>query len=178
METNIEPVKAILRYARELNILTILNPAPAQVLEDEYLQCVDIIIPNETEAQVLTGIEVNDIDDAVKAAKQLISRGVGKVIITLGSKGCLACDGNEIRNFDIVDCGKAIDSTGAGDAFTGGFTAALSKGFAFFEAVEFGSTVAGISVTKQGTAVSMPYYDEIKQVIENKTKKSVHKARR
>lgn len=163
LETNLEPVKVLLKCARENDILTILNPAPAKQLEEEYLRCVDIITPNETEAQTLTGVKIGSQEDVRKAAGKLLESGVGKVVITLGSHGVYANDGSTEKFFGIVRCGTPVDTTGAGDAFSGGLAAALSRGFHFFDAVLYGSTVAGIAVTRYGTAPAMPYEEEIEQ---------------
>lgn len=166
LETNLEPVRLILKHARKHGVHTVLNPAPAQRLEEEYLRCVDIITPNEAEAQFLTGVRVQDKDTARLAAKKLLDGGAGKVVVTLGGNGAYACDGERERFFDIVKCGELVDTTGAGDAFSGGLTAALARGFAFFEAVLYGSIAAGIAVTRQGTSPAMPYREEIDRVYE------------
>jgi len=164
LETNMEPVRAILKYARECGTFIVLNPAPAQILEDELYRCVDIITPNETEAQFLTGVQVTDQNSAQKAAQELICKGVEKVVITMGSKGAYAHDRKQEQFVDVVDCGAVVDTTGAGDAFSGGLVAALAQGFDFFDAVVYGSTVAGIAVTRQGTAPAMPYREEIDEM--------------
>ncbi|MFT4105338.1 MAG: ribokinase [Lacrimispora sp.] len=170
LETNLEPVKMLLKHAKKGGIMTILNPAPAQHLEDEYLQCVDIITPNETEAQTLTGVDTSNREGVKKAAARLLEKGIGKVVITLGGDGVYANDGNEERFFDIVTCGTPVDTTGAGDAFSGGLAAALSRGMDFFEAIRYGSTVAGIAVTRYGTAPGMPYEEEIDRIFKHNLK--------
>lgn len=164
LETNLEPVRALLAHAQKHGIQTVLNPAPAQLLEAEYLRYVDVITPNETEAQYFTGIRVTDEASARTAAKKLLEMGVSSVVITLGGKGAYACDGRRERLFDIVDCGEPVDTTGAGDAFTGGLVAALARGFDFFDAIVYGSTVAGLAVTRQGTAPAMPRREEIERI--------------
>lgn len=164
LETNLEPVRAILTHAKKHGVLTVLNPAPAQRLEKEYLRCVDIITPNETEAQYFTGIRVEDGESAKAAARKLLDMGVSKVVITLGGNGAYACDSERERFFDVVDCGAPVDTTGAGDAFSGGLAAALAQGYDFFDAVVYGSAVAGIAVTRHGTSPAMPYQEEIDQV--------------
>lgn len=166
LETNLEPVRAILKHAKRHGVLTVLNPAPAQPLEDEYFACVDILTPNETEAQFYTGIQVVDQASARDASKMLIARGVGKVVITMGGNGCYACDGQTERMIDIVDCGEPLDTTGAGDAFSGGLAAALAKGRDFYDAVLFGSCTAGLAVMRLGTAPAMPCCEEIERVYE------------
>ena len=167
LETNLEPVKVLLKHAKRGGLLTVLNPAPAQHLDTEHLQNVDIITPNETEAQILTGVTVTDIDSARAAADKLISMGVGKAVITLGENGAYANDGANERIYDIVKCAAPVDSTGAGDAFSGGLVAALAKGYCFFDAIAYASTVAGLSVTRHGTAPAMPFQDEIDRIYES-----------
>lgn len=161
LETNMQPIEALLMHAKHKGVMAVLNPAPAQSLPKELLQCVDIIIPNETEACFYTGIHVKDEKSADIAARKLIDMGVSRVVIKMGDKGCYAMDGKSGRYFDVVHCGKTVDTTGAGDAFSGGFTAALSCGMDFFDAVSFGSIVAGIAVTRYGTAPAMPFLNEI-----------------
>ena len=172
LETNLEPVRALLCRAKSRGILTVLNPAPAQRIDDELFNYVDIIIPNETEAQFFTGVQVDDVESAGMAAGILMGRGVKKVIITLGKNGCYACDGETgmRMHMGIVDCGAPVDSTGAGDAFAGGFVAALARGYGFSDAALYGSCVAGLAVTKQGTAPAMPYRDEIDRVFAKHSK--------
>lgn len=165
LETNLEPVRTLLKHAKKQGVLTVLNPAPAQKLEAEYFRLVDIITPNETEAQFYTGVRVVDEDSARKAAKKFMDMGVAGVVITLGSKGSYACDASGERMFDIVDCGTPVDSTGAGDAFSGGLVAALAQGRRFFDAVLYGNAVAGLAVTKPGTAPAMPFRKEIEQAL-------------
>lgn len=171
LETNLEPVQAVLRHAKKQGVFTVLNPAPAQHLTKEDYRCVDVITPNETEAEFLTGVAVTDAASAASAAQKLMDSGVGKVVITLGGNGAYACDGHTDKLFNIVNCGPAADTTGAGDAFTGGFTAALARGTGFFDAVLYGSCVAGLAVTRNGTAPAMPYRDEIDRVFDAEKKK-------
>lgn len=163
LETNLEPVFTLLRHARTCNVPVVLNPAPASSLDKDILRCVDIITPNESEAESLTGVTVTDEASARKAAQKLHASGVARVVITLGKQGCFASDGERERLFPIVDCGPAIDSTGAGDAFTGGLVAALARGMDFFDAVLFGSCTSGLAVTRIGTAPAMPYQKEIEK---------------
>lgn len=161
LETNLEPVEALLGQARSRGVLTILDPAPARPLGEAYFASVDILTPNETEAQALTGIRADDREGARAAARALLAKGVGKVVITLGGDGCYACDGREERFFPPVSCGTVVDTTGAGDAFSGGMAAALAEGMEFFDAVLFGTVTAGLAVTRQGTAPAMPSGAEI-----------------
>lgn len=159
-----QPVPAALRglqIARAAGVPTILNPAPAAPLTDEMLALCDFATPNESEAETLTGIPVTDVDSAVRAAKALIARGVGAVVVTLGSNGALYCDAKRHVHLPVIKAGPVVETTGAGDAFNGGFAVALSEGRDVLEAVRFGCATAGISVTRPGTAPSMPSRAEI-----------------
>lgn len=166
LETNMEPIKTLLGQAKRLGVTTVLNPAPAQPLEKEYLACVDIITPNETETQYFTGIQVTDEASAKTAAQRLMDNGIKKVVITMGNLGCYASDGKWGKMFDALDFGPLVDNTGAGDAFTGGLVAALAKGADFFDAVRYGNAAAGIAVTRNGTAPAMPFREEIERALQ------------
>jgi len=161
LEINAKPIRQVLKHAKKHGLLTVLNPAPAKILEKELYELVDIITPNETEAQVLTDIQVSNRHSAREAAQALLKKGVRKVVITLGEQGAFAGDEENERFYDIIPSGTVLDTTGAGDAFSGGLVAALAGGIDFFDAVTYSSIVAGISVTKHGTAPSMPHKAEI-----------------
>jgi len=133
-----------------------LNPAPAAHLADTVLGLVDWLTPNESEARTLTGIEVASVDDARRAADVLLARGVGGVVLTLGAAGALLHTPERSEHVPAVDCGPVVETTGAGDAFNGGFAVALARGDDVLAAVRFAATVAGLSVTRPGTAPSMP----------------------
>jgi len=154
-----------LEIARAGGAITILNPAPAAPIAPEMLALCDYATPNETEAGELTGIRVNGLEDAKTAAEKLLERGVGTAIITLGENGVLFHDGSRIEHIPAISAGPVIETTGAGDAFNGGFAAALARGADPIEAVRFGCAAAGISVTRPGTAPSMPSVAEINALL-------------
>jgi ribokinase len=163
-----QPIPAAIRaleIAKASGTITILNPAPAAKLEDAIYKLCDYITPNETEAAMLTGIAVTDVNSARKAADWFLDKGVGTAIITLGGQGSLLLDRTQSVHVPIFNAGKVVDTTGAGDAFSGGFAAALARGEKPESAARFGSAVAGISVTRSGTAPSMPNLDEVKTLI-------------
>ncbi|MBZ9659489.1 ribokinase [Mesorhizobium sp. ESP-6-4] len=163
-----QPIGAALKaleIARGAGVTTILNPAPAASLPDSVYALCDYVTPNETEAEGLTGIKVSSIDDARRAADALLAKGVGAVIVTLGEKGALLHTKNSSEHVDAVNAGPVIETTGAGDAFNGGLTAALAKGVEPLEAVRFACAVAGISVTRPGTAPSMPTSQEVEALL-------------
>ena len=149
-----------LKVAKEFGLTTILNPAPACKLSSDFFKLVDYFTPNEMEAEFYTGIKIYDENDVKMSAKKLIEMGVKKVIITLGEKGLFYSDGkDEIYMKATPD--KAVDTTGAGDAFNGGFSFALLKKKNIKECLEIASKVAGFSTTKLGAGDSMPTLEDI-----------------
>jgi ribokinase len=146
-------------------VRTILNPAPAADLDDELLALCDFVTPNESEAEGLTGLPVTTLAEAERAADALLARGVGAVVITLGGNGALYRDRQRSVHVPVISAGPVVETTGAGDAFNGGFAVALSEGMDVVEAVRFGCATAGISVTRPGTAPSMPARAEIEALL-------------
>jgi ribokinase len=145
-----------LGIAKKAGVTTILNPAPAAALPDSIFGLCDYVTPNETEAEGITGIQVSSPGDARKAADALLTKGVGAVVVTLGEQGALLHTANSSDLVPAYKVAPVVETTGAGDAFNGGFAVGLSRGFKPIDAVRFGSAVAGISVTRPGTAPSMP----------------------
>jgi ribokinase len=156
-----------LELAHSLGVTTILNPAPGCELRDSVYPNCDFLTPNESEAEVLTGIRVRSVDDAERAADALLGRGVGTVVVTLGAQGALVKNRTLREHVAAVDAGPVLETTGAGDAFNGGFAVALAEGRPIVDAVRFGCAVAGISVTRAGTAPSMPRRGEVDRLLES-----------
>ncbi|MBA8830635.1 MULTISPECIES: ribokinase [Rhizobium] len=154
-----------LDIARKAGVTTIFNPAPAGVFPAEIYRLCDYIIPNETEAAALVGFPIETLDDAKRAADVFLAQGVGAAVITLGARGVLFHNAGQSAHVPAVSCGAVIDTTGAGDAFVGGFAAALSRGAPPLDAVRFGCATAGIAVTRRGTAPAMPTLAEIEAVM-------------
>lgn len=150
-----------LEIARAGGARTILNPAPAATIPDATLALCDLVTPNESEAEGITGVAVHDVATATQAAQALLGRGVGAAIITLGEKGALYHDGTQTVHVPAYSAGAVVETTGAGDAFNGGLATALSEGMDPVAAVRFGCATASISVTRAGTAPSMPTRAEI-----------------
>ncbi|MEM9797864.1 MAG: ribokinase [Pseudomonadota bacterium] len=151
-----------LEIARKGGAATILNPAPAAELPDGILASCDYVTPNETEAEAITGIGVETVDEARKAGDALLAAGVAKAaILTLGARGALFHASDRSELVPAFDAGPVVETTGAGDAFNGGFATALAEGRDPLEAVRFGCATASISVTRPGTAPSMPTRAEI-----------------
>tara|TARA_B100000900_G_scaffold281403_1_gene240727 strand:+ start:435 stop:1334 length:900 start_codon:yes stop_codon:yes gene_type:complete len=149
-----------LKIAKENGCLTILNPAPASEISKEFYKYIDYFTPNETEAEFFTGSKITNEKEAKQAADKLINLGIKKIIITLGEKGLFFSDGKE-EIYMKASPVKAIDTTGAGDAFNGGLAFGLSKGKSIKECLELANKIAGISTTKLGAGNAMPYLSDI-----------------
>lgn len=160
LETNPEATYKVLDMAKQAGVTTVLNPAPARKLSDEVLNGIDYITPNETEAEIITGIAVTGYESASKAADVLLGKGVKNVVITLGNKGYYAKNAQSEFTGAPIQV-NVVDTTGAGDAFNGGFTAALAAGMSFEAALIYGNVTGGLAVEKLGTAPAMPYKEEI-----------------
>lgn len=166
-ETSEECILEAFKIAKENNKLTILNPAPAKEMSDELLKYTDIIIPNETEAEVITGVKVFDIDSAKAASEKLLEKGLKYVIVTLGEKGAAVINKERC---EIVQAFKvnAKDTTAAGDSFIGGLSSKLdTKDLSFdnlIKAVRFGNKVSSIAVQREGAMPSIPTLEEIVEV--------------
>lgn len=160
LESPLESVIAAARLAHQHNTQVILNPAPACELPDALLSLVDIITPNETEAEKLTGIKVDSDQAAARAAQVLHDKGIATVIITLGSKGVWLSqrgNGHIVPGFKV----KAVDTIAAGDTFNGAFITALLEGTAMESSVRFAHAAAAIAVTRSGAQSSVPWRHEI-----------------
>jgi ribokinase len=168
LEMPVEIVERGMKIAHDAGVTTILNPAPAPPapLPDRLLALADYVVPNESEAAILTGLPVETVEQAEHAAAALQQRGARNVILTLGARGALVrtADGSSTI-VDAFNAGPVLETTGAGDAFCGGFAAALAEDMPLLDAVRFGCATAGISVTRHGTAPSMPKRAEIDALI-------------
>ena len=166
LETNVSAVERIVELAEKKGVKVILNPAPVQKISDAVLSRIDIITPNEVEAEILTGIPVTNEGNAEKAADWFMQKGVKSVIITLGGRGVyVAC--KEKRALIPAYKVDAVDTTGAGDAFNGGLVTSLAEGKDIFTAAKFANALAALSVQKIGTTPSMPIRSEIETFLEN-----------
>ena len=164
LESPLESVLAAAKIAHQHQTTVVLNPAPARHLPDELLSLIDIITPNETEAEKLTGIRVENDDDAAKAARVLHEKGIGIVMITLGSRGVWVShdgQGRRVPGFKV----QAVDTIAAGDTFNGAFVTALLEGTALDEAIRFAHAAAAIAVTRKGAQPSVPWREEIDEFL-------------
>jgi ribokinase len=160
LETPLDTVRAAARIASDRGVRVILNPAPAQPLDDDLLKRVSILTPNETEAELLTGVRVDDEKSAGKAAKALLAKGIQTVMITLGPCGAFIATpegGLVVPGFKV----EPVDTTAAGDVFNGALAVALSEGKSLKDAVRFANAAAALSVTKLGAQPSAPARPEI-----------------
>lgn len=160
LESPLDSVVAAASLARQHQTQVILNPAPATALPDSLLALVDVITPNETEAEILTGIAVRNDEDAARAAAALHNKGIPTVLITLGRRGVWLSEkgqGQRVAGFDV----KAVDTIAAGDTFNGAFITARLEGKAMLDAVRFAHAAAAIAVTRSGAQPSVPWRAEI-----------------
>jgi ribokinase len=164
LETPLETVRAAATIAAAHHVPVILNPAPAQPLDDALLRMVSVLTPNESEAELLTGVRVADEEAASRAADNLRARGVHQVIVTLGSRGAFVSAPpfqGHLPAFSV----KAVDTTAAGDVFNGALAVALSEGKSLEQSVHFASAAAALSVTKLGAQPSAPRRAEIELML-------------
>lgn len=156
LESPLQAVELAAKIAKSAGTTVVLNPAPAQALPESLLACVDMITPNETEAEILTGVKVVDEQTAAEAAAAFHQKGIATVLITLGSKGVYVSEqgksGEIIAGFRV----QAVDTTAAGDTFNGGFVTALLEGKPMREAIRFAHAAAAISVTRLGAQTAIP----------------------
>jgi ribokinase len=160
LETPLETIHKAVSIASDNGVKVILNPAPAQELSDDLLGKISILTPNESEAQLLTGIKVDSAEDAAKAADVLMGKGVEIVLLTMGARGAYIATAEFkelIPGFKV----KAVDATAAGDVFNGALAVAIAENKPIREAVSFANAAAALSVTKLGAQPSAPTKEEI-----------------
>ncbi len=165
LEQPIDAAMRALQIAKAGGATTILNTAPAADLPNEIFPLCDYVTPNESEAEGITGIAVTDIASAEAAARAFLGLGVGTALITLGEEGALLGSGEQMLHVPAMSAGPVVETTGAGDAFNGGFAVALCESKSPEAAVRFGCATAAISVTRPGTAPSMPSREEIDRLL-------------
>lgn len=165
LEQPLDAAAHALRLARRAGVTTVLNPAPAAPLDDALLVLCDWLIPNEGEAAALSGLPVDSAAQALAAARALIARGAGGVAVTLGAQGAMVVTADGVTPVAAHAAGPVVDTTGAGDCFTGTFAAALAEGRDPVAAARFAAVAAGISVTRVGAAASAPHRAEIEAAL-------------
>ncbi|MGF1727110.1 ribokinase [Photobacterium nomapromontoriensis] len=164
LETPMATIEAAAKIAKQARTRVVLNPAPAQPLSDDLLQHIDMITPNETEAELLTGVKVVDTVSAQQAANVLHSKGIKQVMITLGSQGVWISEngqGQQVPGFRV----DAKDTTAAGDTFNGALLTGLQEGRQINDAIRFAHAAAAISVTRIGAQTSIPFRREVERFL-------------
>lgn len=164
----IESAQYAMELARKNGVMTVVNPAPAAPTSDAFYKCIDLFLPNEVEAMGLTGIEILDEKAAAETAAFFHGKGVKQVVITLGGRGAFVSDGQRseiVPSYRV----KAVDTSGAGDAFNGAIAYALLHGKDLFEAARFANAAAAVSVTRKGTMASLPTLAEVLRQMNEKT---------
>ena len=159
-EIPVESVLAAARLARECGCTVILNPAPVKEVDPALYGCVDLIVPNEFEAALLTGVEVTDRASAACALEKLLAMGCKNALITLGKQGCAYCWQGSVGHEDIIPV-QVADTTAAGDSFIGGLCARLCDGAEFPDAVRYATAVSALTVSRPGASVSSPTCAEV-----------------
>lgn len=160
LEMDLKMVEQAIAYAADYEVPIIFNPAPAQKLSDEVLSKISYLTPNETEAEILTGVTINSIEDAKTAGKILIEKGVKNVIMTLAEKGALVV--NQSRAYHVPGFPvHPVDSVAAGDSFNGALAVGIVSGKTLEEAVKFANAVGALTVTKEGAIPSLPSLEEV-----------------
>ncbi|MBN1922153.1 MAG: ribokinase [Anaerolineae bacterium] len=165
LEVPMESVEHAAALAQELNIQVILNPAPGQPLSAELLRRIDVLTPNETEAQIITGLPVSNLEEAHTAGSYLLAQGVGAVVITLGALGALSITPQGAQHIPGWQV-QVVDTTGAGDAFNGALAVALAEECPLPQAVTFANAAAALQVTRMGTAPAMPLRTEVETLLQ------------
>ena len=167
LEIPIETVEYVAEMANKKGIKVILNPAPAQALSDQLLKYLYIIIPNKSEAEILSGIKVSDFETARQAADIISAKGVDIVVITLGSQGALIKEHNEYHFVEAYQV-DTVDTTAAGDTFCGSVCVGLAEGKSILESVQMAARAAALTVTRMGAQGSIPYRSELASLDTNK----------
>jgi ribokinase len=171
LETPLDTIYTAAKIASHKGAMVLLNPAPAQVLEKDLLKLVDILLPNEYEIGLMTGMSVQTSVDTRQSAEKLLSQGVKNLIVTLGNQGSIFFDGKTNEDMLIPACPvQAVDTTAAGDCFVGAMAVALCEGKSISAAAEFASVAAAISVTRAGAQPSLPHRNEVDKFIYERNK--------
>ncbi len=162
LETPMETVERAALIAKQEGKKVILNPAPAQPLSASLLECLYMLIANETEAEFISGVQITDMNSVARAADIICSKGVENVVITLGSKGAFIKERGAYHQVPALKV-KAVDATAAGDTFCGAVCVALAEDKGITEAVEFANRAAAVTVTRMGAQSSLPYRREVER---------------
>lgn len=161
-----EVVLAAIKFAKENNLITIVNPAPARKIKEEYLKYIDFLTPNEFELGLLTDMKTSSLEECLEASKKLFEQGVKNIVTTLGNNGALLYSQDKkvhISGYDV----NAVDTVGAGDSFNGALAYALSNNVEIIEAIKFANAMGALTTTKNGAIPSLHHLEEVKAFIKN-----------
>lgn len=164
LEIPLQTVERAFQLAKERGILTLLNPAPGRRLPASLLKMVDVLTPNRTELRQIAGMPPSGEEDIARGAHTLLARGVGKIVVTLGARGCLLVTSDGRRLFPAYRV-KVVDTTAAGDAFSGALACALARGERIEDAIPFANAAGALSVTRMGAQTSMPTRLEVENFL-------------
>lgn len=165
LEAPIDSVRATLKLAKAAGGITILNPAPATDLDDEIYKHSDIMTPNETELEFLTGHKTETLEQVESAGRILLSKGAKEIVVTLGQKGCMHIKKDEVKHYEAYKV-AAVDTTAAGDGFNGALAVCLDEGRTMEEAIRFAMKVGAMTVTREGAQTSLPLKNEVEAFAE------------
>jgi len=160
LEIPFETVEYTIRLAKKHHVKVLLNPAPGRALSDELLAMIDILTPNESECEIITGMKIQSVEDAKSAASYLLKKGVKTVAITLGKNGAVYNFEDQWIHKPVPEV-NVVDTTAAGDSFSGALAVAISKGEDIHKAIDFANAVGTLSVTKKGAQTSLPTLHEV-----------------
>jgi ribokinase len=166
LESPLECVLEAARLGRARHAKVVLNPAPARTLPDEIYKNIDVLVPNETETNLMTGLPVNTLEQAETAARQLIDMGAGEVVLTLGKRGALVVEHGKNALHVPPHTVHVVDTTAAGDAFVAGLAIGLAEGLALPEATRLGNAAGAVAVTRLGAQPSMPTRADVTRLLE------------
>ena len=165
LESPLECVERAARIAKNRGAKVILNPSPVSRFPREFLHLIDILVPNEIEANQLTGLPVSTIEQAEAAGRELVKMGVGSVVITLGKKGAVVIR-RDLETFHLHGHAvQVLDTTAAGDAFTGGLAVGLAEKLTLIDAARYGNAAAALTVTHLGAQSSLPYRSQVEKFV-------------
>ncbi|MGE5614260.1 MAG: ribokinase [Bacillota bacterium] len=164
MEIPQEAIEQAVDIANKYGVKVLLNPAPARNMSDDFLAKVDIITPNESECEYIAGMALESIKDAEEAVKYLRGKGIGQVVVTLGGRGVVYNSGDRVLYKPVPEV-RVVDTTAAGDSFTGALAVALTNGKSIDEAVDFANIVGTLTVMKKGAQTSLPYIQEVEEFL-------------
>ena len=171
LEVPVETIIQAIQLARESNVLTILDPAPAPKLTPEEFFTVDLLCPNQSEAEAILGYPVGNVEDALRGVHELVERGCKNAVITMGRDGAVVCDGTNTEHISSFEV-EAVDTTAAGDAFAGAIAVRWSETDSLFEAIRFACAAGALAASKHGAQSSMPTREDIENLISSKENRS------